>query len=156
MSFWPPHSPRRRAHALTIVVVCFAASTGPIIGGPNREPAVGLRGHGHSGKQEHNWALPQAARDVRALLEQLDLHDVMLAATTGRSGAALAGFGRRTRCRAGETVTCSPGSSAVRSERLAPARERHRTSVPLAGTTRTFVGGRSRPRHSLRWAAPAS
>jgi pimeloyl-ACP methyl ester carboxylesterase len=60
---------------------------------------VGLRGHGHSGKQEHNWAPPQAAPDVRALLEQLDLHDVMLAATTGRSGAALAGFGRRTRSR---------------------------------------------------------
>jgi pimeloyl-ACP methyl ester carboxylesterase len=46
---------------------------------------VDLRGHGHSGKQEHNWALPHAARDVRALLEQLDLHDVMLAATTGRT-----------------------------------------------------------------------
>jgi hypothetical protein len=88
MSFWPPLSPRRRADALTIVVVCSAVSAGPIISGPNREPAVGLRGHGHSGKQAHNWALPQPARDVRALLEQPDLHDVMLSATTGRSGAA--------------------------------------------------------------------
>jgi non-heme chloroperoxidase len=59
--------------------VCPAVSAGPIISGPNREPAAGLRGHDHSGKQEHNWALPQAARDVRALLEQLDLHDVILA-----------------------------------------------------------------------------
>ena len=45
----------------------------------HRVVTMDLRGHGHSGKQEHNWTLPQAARDVRALLEQLDLHDVMLA-----------------------------------------------------------------------------
>ena len=45
----------------------------------HRVVTMDLRGHGHSGKQEHNWTLPQAARDVRARLEQLDLHDVMLA-----------------------------------------------------------------------------
>jgi pimeloyl-ACP methyl ester carboxylesterase len=45
----------------------------------HRVVTMDLRGHGHSGKQEHNWTLPQAARDVRLLLEQLDLHDVILA-----------------------------------------------------------------------------
>jgi hypothetical protein len=73
--------------------VCSAVSAGLVISGPNREPAVGLRGHGHSGKQEHNWALPQAARDVRALLEQLDLHTATASDTC--QVAAPAGFDAR-------------------------------------------------------------
>src|SRR4051794_5684142 len=44
----------------------------------HRVVTMDLRGHGHSGKQEHNWTLPQTARDVRALLEQLDLREVIL------------------------------------------------------------------------------
>ena len=54
---------------------------------------MGLRGHGHSGKQAHNWALPQAAPDVRALLEQLDLHTATASDTC--QVAAPAGFDAR-------------------------------------------------------------
>ena len=37
-----------------------------------------LRGHGRSGKQEHHWTLAQAARDVRTVIEHLDVSDVVL------------------------------------------------------------------------------
>jgi non-heme chloroperoxidase len=30
----------------------------------HRVVTMDLRGHGHSGKQEHNWTLPQAAREA--------------------------------------------------------------------------------------------
>jgi non-heme chloroperoxidase len=39
---------------------------------------IDLRGHGRCGKQEHHWTLPQAARDVRAVIEHLDVSDVVL------------------------------------------------------------------------------
>jgi non-heme chloroperoxidase len=44
----------------------------------HRVVTMDIRGHGRSGKHEQNLTMPQAARDVRAIMEALDLRDVTL------------------------------------------------------------------------------
>lgn len=51
----------------------------PELARTHRVVTTDIRGHGHSGKQESNWNLRQAARDVRRIVEHLNLGDVTLA-----------------------------------------------------------------------------
>lgn len=44
----------------------------------HRVVTIDIRGHGYSGKQELNWTLSQATRDVRKLIAHLNLSDVTL------------------------------------------------------------------------------
>lgn len=56
----------------------FRENVGPLSAG-NRVIALDFRGHGASADCDHGHTVAQYARDVRFLLEQLDLHDVVLA-----------------------------------------------------------------------------
>jgi pimeloyl-ACP methyl ester carboxylesterase len=49
-----------------------------VLGRTNRVITLDIRGHGHSGKQEMNWTLEQAATDLETLLNHLDLSSVTL------------------------------------------------------------------------------
>lgn len=50
----------------------------PELSRTHRVVTMDIRGHGHSGKQESNWTLAQAARDARRVMDHLDLGDVTL------------------------------------------------------------------------------
>ncbi|MDM9379228.1 alpha/beta hydrolase [Chlorogloeopsis sp. ULAP01] len=50
----------------------------PVLAQTHRVVTMDIRGHGYSGKQEINWTLQQAARDVRQIVNYLDLSEVIL------------------------------------------------------------------------------
>lgn len=51
----------------------------PALSQTHRVVTMDIRGHGHSGKQELNLTLPQAARDAQRVIEHLGLGNVTLA-----------------------------------------------------------------------------
>ena len=51
----------------------------PELSRTHRVVTMDIRGHGHSGKQEVNLSLRQAARDARAIIDHLGLDGVNLA-----------------------------------------------------------------------------
>jgi non-heme chloroperoxidase len=64
-------------HGITMNHKFFQRNVG-VLAENYRVVTIDVRGHGHSGKQELNWTLRQAARDVRKLITDLDLNDVTL------------------------------------------------------------------------------
>lgn len=50
----------------------------PVLSQTHRVVTMDIRGHGYSGKQEVNWTLHQAARDVHQIITYLDLNEVIL------------------------------------------------------------------------------
>ncbi|MCD8488699.1 alpha/beta hydrolase [Kamptonema cortianum] len=56
----------------------FFQQNAPVFAKTHRVVTLDIRGHGYSGKQELNWTLRQAARDVRKLIAHLNLSDVTL------------------------------------------------------------------------------
>ncbi len=50
----------------------------PELSRTNRVVTMDIRGHGHSGKQELNMSLRQAAKDARAIIDHLGLDDVTI------------------------------------------------------------------------------
>ena len=64
-------------HGITMNHKFFQHNT-PVLAKTHRVVTMDIRGHGYSGKQELNWTLRQAARDVRKLIDHLNLSDVTL------------------------------------------------------------------------------
>jgi non-heme chloroperoxidase len=64
-------------HGITMNHKFFQHNT-PVLAQTHRVVTMDIRGHGYSGKQEVNWTLRQAARDVRKLIAHLNLSDVTL------------------------------------------------------------------------------